>query len=87
MIFVSQFFSIVFECVCENTIYIIKNLEPHNEIRRNLMMDSKKKKKKFDNIIMNNENQNTVVKSELESRAFHEEDPHNLTENGKISCF
>ena len=45
------------------------------------MMDSKKKKKKFDNIIMNNENQNTVVKSELESRAFNLIDNANYKTN------
>ena len=45
------------------------------------MMDSKKKKKKFDNIIMNNENQNTVVKSELESTVFNLIDNANYKTN------
>jgi hypothetical protein len=51
---------------------MIKNFEPHNEIRRNLMMDSKQKiMKDDDDIIIDNENQNNVVKSELESNVFH----------------
>ena len=45
------------------------------------MMDSKKKKKNFDNIIMNNENQNNVVKSELESNAFNLIDNANYKTN------
>ena len=55
--------------MCVKSDYIIKNFEPHNEIRRNLMKNSEKKKNK--DIIIDNENQNNVVKSELESKVFN----------------
>jgi hypothetical protein len=67
---VSQFIPISFECVCKAITLFIKNVEPHNEIRRNLMKNSKKKTYKFDEIIIDNENQNNVVNSELESEVF-----------------
>ena len=67
--------------MCVKSDYIIKNFEPHNEIRRNLMMDSKQKIMKDDDIIIDNENQNNVVKSELESNAFNLIDNANYKTN------
>ena len=57
--------------MCVKYDYIIKNFESHNEIRRNLMMDSKPKKNKIDAILIDIANQNNVVKSELEFKVFN----------------
>ena len=43
--------------MCVKSDYIIKNFEPHNEIRRNLMKDSRQKENKVDDIIIDNKNQ------------------------------
>ena len=67
--------------MCVKSDYIIKNFEPHNEIRRNLMMDSKQKIIQVDNIIIDNENQNNVVKLELESKVFNLVDNSNYKTN------
>jgi hypothetical protein len=57
--------------MCVKYDYIIKNFESHNEIRRNLMMDSQPINNRIDDIVIDIENQNNVVKSELESKVFN----------------
>ena len=67
--------------MCVKSDYIIKNFEPHNEIRRNLMKNSEKKKNKGDDIIVDIYNENNVVKSELESKVFNLIDNSNYKTN------
>ena len=57
--------------MCVKYDYIIKNFESHNEIRRNLMMRSQPINNRIDDIVIHIENQNNVVKPELESKVFN----------------